>query len=79
MGELPWVHSQGPALPGGHGEEGEEGPQHVVVVEVVLLPLARLSRHAIFIVVQELTPERGETERERERVRENIEWISSKA
>ena len=25
----------GPALTGGHGEEGEEGPQHVVVVEEV--------------------------------------------
>ena len=50
-----------PALSGGHGEEGEEGPQHVVVVELVLLPLPRHGGHLVLIVVQELTSgeERG--------------------
>lgn len=44
------VHSLRPPLSSGHSEEGEQGPSHVVVVEIVLLPLPLLSFYFIFII-----------------------------
>lgn len=56
------VHSLRPPLSSGHSEEGEQGPSHVVVVEIVLLPLPPLSFYFIFIVYQVLAPEETHTQ-----------------
>ena len=50
-------YSLRPALSSGHSEEGEQGPRHVVVVEIVLLPLPLLSFYFIPFVHQKLSPE----------------------
>lgn len=48
---------QRPALSGGDGEECEEGPENIVVVKLVLLPLSGLRFHSILVIVQKMTPE----------------------
>lgn len=50
-----------PALSRRHGEERQEGPENVIVVKLVLLPLSGLSFHTITVEVQKLTPERQQS------------------
>lgn len=47
-------HSLRPALARGHGEEREQGPEHVVVVELVLLPLTVAGLHLVLLVQEVL-------------------------
>lgn len=50
--------SRWPALSCRDSEQGQKGPQDVVIMEFILLPLARLRQgHSITAVLQELTPE----------------------
>lgn len=49
------LHLRRPALPGGDGEEGQEGPQHVVIMEVVLLPISGHGGYFVIVVFQELS------------------------
>lgn len=54
---------QWPALSGGDSEERQEGPQHIIIVEIILLPHSGLSLHIVLIVVQKLTPEMKRADR----------------
>lgn len=47
-------YSLWPALSRGHREEREQGPEHVVVVEFVLLPLAVPGLHFVLLVQEVL-------------------------
>lgn len=58
---LPNQHSHGPALACGHSEQRQQGPEHIVIVEVVFLPLPRLSFYFFLLVIQILTPENRNT------------------
>ena len=44
-----FVHSRGPALGGLDGEQGEHRRGHIVVVELLLLPLANHHLHIFFL------------------------------
>ena len=44
-------HSLRPSFPGGDGEEGQQGPDDVVVVEFVALPLPTFHLHLVFLVI----------------------------
>lgn len=47
------VYSLRPTLPSRDGEEREQGPSHVVIVEIVLLPLPLLCLHLIIAAVHQ--------------------------
>lgn len=53
-GALRQGHLLRPALSGGHGEEGQQGPQHVVVMELILLPFSVPRLHLILLIEEVL-------------------------
>lgn len=55
--QMKWHDLQRPALSGGDGKECEEGPENIVVMKLVLLPLSGLRFHSILVIVQKMTPE----------------------
>lgn len=48
---LSQLHLRWPALPSGDSEEGQEGPQHIVIMELIFLPLSGHGSHLVFVVV----------------------------
>ncbi len=48
------VNSLWPSLSGGHSKESKQGPKHVVVVEIVLLPLPLLRFHLVIAFVHQI-------------------------
>lgn len=51
--------SHGPPFSRGDREQGQQGPEHVVIVKVVFLPLPWLGFHFFLLVIQILAPGKG--------------------
>ena len=52
--ELLLAHLLWPAFSRGHGEEGQQCPQHVVIMELILLPLSIPRLHLILLIEEVL-------------------------
>lgn len=59
---------RGPPLSSRNGEKSEKRPQHIVVVELIFLPLPRLGRHVILIIIQKHPSNKHKDNNNRDRI-----------